>query len=374
MRRSLVVLAVTTMAAVFPLAQCNSAPPPPPVHPVIATPSATVSAPVASVEAPPPAPPPKPRPPEPPAPQLVSAGAFLVWIEDSSATGGFRTALVEPAGQSPKMVAQRPEVVLASSKELWVLRTKKTKVTNCADCDACMRDSSKCKKTATASVDEPLLQSLGTGRTIEPWSKSFTFESGCTAQVATQDATVTPAGAVGTVLFADWSKSTTRCGGDEADDGASFAYDLDKEAMVELTLPDPPTETLSAKAKADLIVQGCAGGHTEDPTFYRARAAYGDDGVLRGLYGFSMAAQQGCANGPDHSTALSEQKSPWIPPELAAYGKLPAYVTGFMADRSAVNAMPIAAARVADAEKEMARTDKDLDNLAKAFKKANPAP
>ena len=62
------------------------------------------------------------------------------------------------------------------------------------------------------------------------------------------------------------------------------------------------------------------------------------------------------------------------PAELAAYGKLPAYVTGFMADRSATFAMPIAAARVADAEKEMARTDKDLEKLAKAFKKAAAAP
>jgi hypothetical protein len=370
-------MAVLTVAAVFPLAQCNSTPPPPPAHPVMAAPSATASAPVASVEAPPPAPPPRPTAPEPPAPQLASAGAFLVWIEDSSAKGGFHTALVEPGGAgggAAKMVAERQEVVLASSKELWVMRSKTTRVTNCADCPLCMQDSSKCKKTTTTKVDEPLLQSLGTGRTIEPWGKNFTFESGCTAQVSAQDVAVAPAGAVGTVYFADWSKSTTRCGGDESDDGASFAFDLDKEALVELTLPDPPTDTLSAKAKADIIVQGCANDHAENPTLYRTRAVYGDDGVLRGLYGFTMSAGQGCANGPDHSTALSEQKSPWIPPELAAYGKLPAYVTSFMADRSAVNAMPIPAARVADAEKQMAVTDKDLDRLAKAFKKANPAP
>jgi hypothetical protein len=365
---------VLTVATVFPLAQCNSAPPPPPAHPVIAAPSATASAPVASVEAPPPAPPPRPAPPEPPAPQLVSAGAFLVWIESGAANGGFRTVLVEPAGQSPKVVAERQEVVVASPKELWVLRSKKTKLTNCGECDVCLRDSSKCKKTATASLDEPQLESLATGRVQEPWVKNYTFESGCSAQVAAQDASVTFAGVVGTFFFADVSKSTTRCGGDESDEGASFAYDMDKEAIVELTLPDPPTETLSAKAKADLIVQGCASDHAENPTLYRSRAAYGDDGVLRGLYGFTMTAGQGCANGPDHQTALSEQKSPWIPPELTAYGKLPAYVTGFMADRSAISAMPIAAARVADAEKEMARTDKDLEKLARAFKKAASAP
>ena len=242
------------------------------------------------------------------------AGAFLVWIESGAATGGFRTVLVEPAGENPRVIAERQEVVVASSKELWVLRTKKTKVTNCGVCDVCMRDSTKCKKTETASVDEPQLESLATGRVQEPSIKNYTFESGCSAMVASQDAGVTFAGAVGTFFFADVSKSTTRCGGDEQDDGSSFAFDMDKEAIVELTLPDPPTETLSAKAKADLIVQGCASDHAENPTLYRSRAVYGDDGVLRGLYGFTMSAGQGCANGPDHQTALSEQKSPWIPP------------------------------------------------------------
>lgn len=359
--------------AFLALTQCNTPPPPPPAQPVAPAASASAPPPVASADPPPAPPPPKPKPPEPPAPQLVSAGAFLVWIEDSAARGGFRTQLVEPATGGAKLVAERPEVVVASSKELWSLRTKKTRVKNCADCELCTRDPKKCKKETIDSVDEPFFQSLGTARVLEPWSKSFAFGAGCSDSVAAQDASVTLTGAVGPVVFGDVDKTFTYCSdGDPTVVDAALAFDLDAEQPVEPTLPDPPKDALATRAQVEIIAQGCMQDRAEVPALYRARAAYGDDGVLRGVYAFVMSASPNCASGPGHTTSLSEQKSPWAPAELAAYGKLPAFVVGYMADRGATSAMPIAAARLADAEKEMARTDKELAKLAKLAVAAAP--
>jgi hypothetical protein len=327
--------------------------------------------PVASVEPPPAPPTPAPKPPEPPTPRLVSAGAMLVWIEEAAAVGRFRTTLVEPGPGGAKVVAERPAVVVASSKELWVLRTRKTRYANCAECDKCNVDPRKCKKNEAATVDEPFLESLVTARVLEPWSKTFTFAAGCAAQVMAQDASMTPAGAVGNVFFADVSKNVTSCGSDTTVADEPLAFDLDAETAVEPTLPDPPTHALTLRAQAEMVVQGCVEDRAKVPTLYRARAAYGDDGVLRGRYAFTMAAPGNCADGPNHETVLDEQKSPWIPPELAAYGKLPAFVVTYMADRNATFAMPIAAERVTDAEKEMARTDKELARMEKDLAEAH---
>jgi len=365
MRRALATLAI------LGLTQCPSAPPPAPPPPATPAASATLPAPLASVEPAPAPPPPAPKPPEPPAPRVVSAGAMLVWIEESSAVGGYRTTLVEPGPGGARVVAERPAVVVASSKELWVLRTKTTRYANCAECDKCNMEPRKCKKNAAATVDEPLFESLGTARVLEPWSKNFTFVAGCAAQVGDQAASMTPAGAVGNVFFADVSKSVTSCGGDTLFEDQPLAFDLDAEQVIEPTLPDPPTHALTLRSQAAIVVQDCSQNRAEVPDLYRARAAYGDDGVLHGLYAFTTAAPQNCATGPNHEKMLDEQKSPWIPPELAAYGKLPAFVVTYMAERSATFAMPIAAGRVADAEKEMARTDKDLARMEKELAKAH---
>jgi hypothetical protein len=367
---SITTRALATLAALA-LTQCNSPPPAPPATPPTPAPSASVATPVASVEPSPAPPPPAPKPPEPPAPRLVSAGAMLVWIEAADAVGGFRTTLVEPGPGGAKVVGERAAVVVASSKELWVLRTKKTRYANCAECDKCNVDPRTCKKNVTPTVDEPFLESLGTARVLEPWQKAFTFVAGCAAQVNAQDASMTPVGAVGNVFFADVSKTVTSCGGDPTYGDEPLAFDLDAERAVVPTLPDPPTHALAVRASAEIVVQDCSQDRSEVPALYRARAAYGDDGVLRGLYAFTMTAQSNCASGPDHQTTLDEQKSPWIPPELAAYGKLPAFVVSYMADRSATFAMPIAAERVADAEKEMARTDKELAKMEKDLARAH---
>ncbi|HEX3343933.1 MAG TPA: hypothetical protein VHS09_05135 [Polyangiaceae bacterium] len=353
------------------LTQCNPPAPPPAAPPVTPVASVSVPAPLASA-APPAAPlPPAPKPAEPPAPRLVSAGAMLVWIEESSAVGGFRTTLVEPGPGGAKIAGERPAVVVASSKELWVLRTKKTRYANCGECDKCNADPAKCKKNEAATVDEPYLESLGTARVVEPWQKTFTYAPGCAAQLMSQDAAVTPAGAVGNLFFADVTKVVTSCGGDTAQNDEALAFDLDAEKPVEPTLPDAPTHALTLRAQAEIVVQDCTPDRTEVPTLYRARAAYGDDGVLHGLYAFTMTAQTSCASGPDHDTMLNEQKSPWIPTELAAYGKLPAFVVTYMAERRATFAMPVAADRVAAAEKEMARTEKELAALEKDLARAH---
>jgi hypothetical protein len=296
---------------------------------------------------------------------------MLVWIEESSAVGGFRTTLVEPGPGGAKVVGERPAVVVASSKELWVLRIRKTPYLTCAECDKCNVDPRKCKKNDVNTGDDPILESLGTARVLEPWSKAFTFVAGCAAQVSAQDASMTPVGAVGNVLFADVSKNVTSCGSDTAFGDEPLAFDLDAERAVEPTLPDPPTHALKIRAKAEILVQDCTQDRAEVASLYRARAAYGADGVLHGVYAFTMPASSNCASGPNHETMLNEQKSPWIPPELAAYGKLPAFVVTYMADRGATFAMPIAAERVADAEKEMARTDKELGKMEKDLARAH---
>jgi hypothetical protein len=45
----------------------------------------------------------------------------------------------------------------------------------------------------------------------------------------------------------------------------------------------------------------------EQPEAYRMTARYAPDGVLQGVFGFTMSAPYMCGTGPGHYTVLSEQ-------------------------------------------------------------------
>jgi hypothetical protein len=350
MKRALAVLAV------LELTQCNSPPAPPPVPPATPPPAETVPLPLASVAPPPVIPPATPRAPEPPPLRLVAAGAAIVWTADPKARGGFRSALVEPGPGGTKVVAERPEVVLASSKELWVLRVKKAHVTGCGDCDKCATDPPTCKKNQPIDVDEPSLQSLRSGRVLEPWSQSFVFTPGCTAAVTTQGAMATLTGAVGPVFFAEVSTQLMGCGAAHPmSSDEPLAFDLDTEKAIKPTIPAAAKDDLAARAHKALTAEECASDPKEAAAPFEVTAAYGEGGALHGVYAFTMSAPYMCGTGPGHYSVLDTQTSPWLPAELAPYGKLPPFVASFMAEKKAAFAMPIAAARVADAEKEFAK-------------------
>jgi len=349
MRRALATLGV------LGLTQCHSPPPAPPAQPAVQVPAVPVPPTVATVAPPPVVPPAAPKVPEPPPPRLVSAGAVIVWIADPKARGGFRSALVEPAPDGAKVIAERPEVILASSKDLWVLRTKKTYAVGCAECDKCT-DDPPCTRNALTPRDEPYLQSLRTRRVLEPWSDAFVPSKGCADDLSSQDADATLTGAVGPVFFAEVGKSGMGChSAHPFSDSGPLAFDLDAEAPVTLTFPAAPLDTLKAAAHKELTAEECASNPDNDPDPSEATAAYGEGGVLHGVYAFTMSAPYFCGGGPGHYSILNTQTSPWLPPELAAYGKLPAFAASYMASKKATFAMPIAAERVAAAEKEMAR-------------------
>jgi hypothetical protein len=323
---------------------------------VVVAPVVPAQASVAAVAPPPVAPPAKPKPPEPPPLRLVAAGAVIVWTEDAKARGGFRSAMVEPAPGGAKVVVERPEVILASSKDLWVLRIKKTRDLSCAECDKCLTDPPTCKKNEASDEDEPYLQNLRTSRVIEPWRATFVPSKGCADSMSMHHDEVTLTGAVGPVLFAEVSTGGMACGAAHPQFAQeSLVFDLDAEADTKLTFPDAATDALAELAHKELVAQDCAMDPDETPTPYEATAAYGAGGELHGAYSFTMNAPYACGTGPGHYSIINTQTSPWLPPELAAYGKLPAFAASYMAAHKAVYAMPIAAARVADAEKEMAK-------------------
>ena len=349
--------------AFLALTQCDSPPPAPPVQPVVQVPAVSVEAPVASAELPPidvekkwhgrPLPPPR----------LVSAGAVIVWIADPKARGGFRSAMVEPAPDgAPRVIAERPEVIMASSKELWVLRTKKLRGLSCLECDKCATDPPTCKKNEATTADEPFLVSLRTGRILEPWATlepyraTFVPSRGCADGMSMRDPSVILTAAVGPVFFAEVGASMMPCGAAHpGTESNTLVYDLDAEARIQPDFPIEPIAGMQEAAHKELTAEECAMDPAATPDKYQASAAYGADGVLHGVYSFTMAAPYFCGTGPGHYSILSTQTSPWVPDELLAYGKLPAFAASYMASHKATFAMPIAAGRVVDAEKEMAR-------------------
>jgi len=342
--------------AVLGLTQCNSPPPAPPAQPVVIVPAVSVPAPVTSVAPAPAVTVGKPKAPEPPPLRLVSAGAVIVWTEDGRARGGFRSALVEPAPDGARVIAERPEAIFASSKELWVLRVKKMRGLSCTECEKCTTNPPTCKKNEANDSDEPSLQSLRTGRVLEPWQKTFVPSRGCADGMSMDEVSVTLTGAVGPVFFAEVSHMLMGCAMPHPSyEQETLAFDLDAEADVGLGVPKEAEDRLADLAHTALTAEECAMDPTAVPTLYSATAAYGEGGLLHGVYSFTMAAPYMCGTGPGHYSIINTQTSPWIAPELAAYGKLPPFAASYMASHKATFAMPIAPARVADAEKEMAR-------------------
>ncbi len=283
-----------------------------------------------------------------------------MWIANTKALGGFRSALVEPAADGgAKVVAERPEAVVASSADLWVVRFRKARGVECEGCEACDPDAPTCGKEKRADLDEPVFESLRTGRVVAPWQKEFARTGSCEAGVAFDTASVTLTGAVGPVIFASVSTMSWHCGAAHPDpDENSEAFDFDKGRAVTLAFPADASRGLAKAAATALTRTDDCPIEVEDPSTLTeawVTAAYGADGVLTARYMFTTPASYTCATGPGHYKSGSEQASTTLPRELVPYARLPAYVASYLAARKAMTAMLIAPSRVAAAEAEMER-------------------
>lgn len=294
-----------------------------------------------------------PLPPLPPAPPLndVTGAAAIIWIPDPKAIGGFRSAWIEPG---LGMAAERKEAILVGSTQLWALATKKRRTTLC-DCATCVIEPAvRCGKRKPHELDEPYLRGLGTGATVEPWRGAFVQNSSCESD---QTVTVELAGGVGPFVFAITHRETDGCTWAHGSfDDQPGVFDLDTGAAVKLAAPRPVRELLRARAKVEIVEQDCMLNPDESPTAYTATASYDATGALHGRYSFWMGAPYSCGLGPGHYSVLSEQASDWLPKELAARGRVPAWVAAFLSSAHARHAFMISAARQQAARAEFGKT------------------
>ncbi|MCC6523461.1 MAG: hypothetical protein IT373_12455 [Polyangiaceae bacterium] len=294
----------------------------------------------ASATVPPPLPPAPPR-------QTVDGAAAVLWTP--SASGGFgESVLVENAGGTATVVARRPERIFVSRSELWVLGSRPLSPVPCARCGGAPTPPDK--------VDVPVLRSLRTGKTLEPWSKHYQDYATCNPEVMQDDVSVYVEGAVGPYLLASVSGSTMWCtAAHPAYATDPLVLDLDAGgAPVTLEFPPEVLEPLRARAQAELR-DGCVLDPDESPHEYRATAEYGARGELEGVYEYLMSAPYVCGLGPGHYSSVSAQRADWLPQALRPYGQLPAWVVGAMAGQKATTVLLVAADRAAAAKAAFAR-------------------
>ncbi|MBI4955993.1 MAG: hypothetical protein HY908_28495 [Myxococcales bacterium] len=290
-----------------------------------------------------------PLPPLPPAPPRQSADGAAAVLWASSASGGFgESVLVENAGGTATVVARRQERIFVSRSELWVLGSRPLSPVPCARCGGA--------PTPPDQVDVPVLRSLRTGKTLEPWSQHYQAYATCNPEVIQDEVGVYVEGAVGPYLLASVSGSTMWCTAPHAAyTDEPLVLDLDAGgAPVTLEFPPEVLEPLRARAHAELR-DGCVIDRDESPREYRATAEYGARGELEGVYEYLMSAPYVCGLGPGHYSAVSAQRADWLPAALTPYGQLPAWVVGAMAAQKATTALLVAADRVAAAKAEFAR-------------------
>lgn len=304
-------------------------------------------------EAPPPEEPPEI--PSAPAKLEASGAAALIWVPDPKAAYGFATVLVTRARGKTKVVAERKEPVLASSRELWVLRSKKLASRGCAECEACSTDPPSCRQDELVEITEPYLKSLTSGRTFEPWKGSFGAQAGCKDSVGGHDTELQLHGGVGRFFFFSVNSWIQYCGGAHPMFGADeVTLDIDRGVDVDLSFPAVVTPLLKKRAQLELGAE-CVSDPKEEPAEYRALASYSPKGELQGAFQFTMTAPYMCGTGPGHYTALSEQVSDWIPPELESWGRLPDWVAEYVADKDARHAFLIGDKRSQAVAREMKR-------------------
>lgn len=293
--------------------------------------------------------------PDAPAKTAITGSAAIVWEPESSAPYGFKSVLIEDAGGSARVVGERAEPVFVGAKALFVLREKNLASRACDECELCVEDPPKCKKDVRYDIQQPFLKPLGAGKTLEPWRNAFSPRNGCAGSVGSHDTQLQVLGGVGSVYFVSVHVWDQFCGGAHAvyaDEPLSFDIDTGRE--VKLTFPGAVLEPLKKRAHAELA-PGCVIDPTETPSPYRALAQYGASGAQEGVFLYLMAAPYMCGTGPGHYSAVSEQVSDWIPPELARYGKLPAWVADHLKAVGAKHAFMLGKATLGTARRELKR-------------------
>ena len=278
--------------------------------------------------------------PAPPPLNAVSGVAAIVWVADKSAADGMRSVWIEPNGSRATVVAERKARVFVGRAELWALQTRSVHLTT----PKCDDPNSECDR--HPELSEPYLKSLATGKTQNPpWHDQFGPITDCNESVD-----VTIEGAVGTIAFARTSLSRMACGGGCFAHGQRVAtFDVDTGKPMELEFPAQILASLRTRARAEIPEAAEVCG--EFPA-YRASASYNERGELEGAYEFGDD-QDGVCNGPTCPNPV--ERAPWIPPQLAAWGKLPAWVTDYLAPNHASFAFMISADLAASAKKQFGR-------------------
>jgi len=298
-----------------------------------------------------------PLPPVPPAPpkRALTGDAAIVWVSDEKAQRGFRSVLIERVAGQAKVVRQRKEPVLVGVKDLWVIRQKKTASKACAECELCTTDPPTCHRNDAVDIDEPYLLSLRNRQKLEPWSGAYGPRDGCAQGVGDHGLDFVLLGGVGRTYFVTVHTWDYFCGAAHPMfEDVTLSFDIDTGKEVPLSFPNAPKATLLRDARTELVA-GCVMDEKDEVSEYRARAEYSSSGELRGVYELTMPAPYMCGNGPGHYSTLSEQTSDWIPPELEDYGKLPGWVTAYMAGVDAKYAFMIDSKRAPAVRREIAR-------------------
>jgi hypothetical protein len=277
------------------------------------------------------------QPPFPPAPPRIEAAgvAAVVWhgtppfsISACSpkpcrdAVPGFHSSWIEPGPSGPKLVAQRDDVVFVGTSELWVLATKTVKR------EECVCGASGCDGRQPVTFDEPVLRSLESQRQIEPWKDSYQLwgDDGHSVSFSLD-------GAVGAVIFASVTLVSHNCGAAIVMHlGGPGAFRVDTGAPQPIETPPQIEATLWAGMPAECRGWGEMGYLTD---------GYDAAGELRGSYGVPFEAADQFSVCP-----TIRRQCAWIPRELAAWGKVPAWVASFLATSQARWAFMIPADRV----------------------------
>ncbi len=277
-----------------------------------------------------------------PMPQAaVARGAAIVWLPDAKAERGFRSVWIEPEASTAKAIAERKDLVLAGTSELWAIasRTVRLSTPKCAD------PTSDCN--AEAELSEPYLQSLATGKRLDlAWDGTLFGPT----QSCNKSVDVTFDGFVGTILFARAFSLVSECGSPcSAHDESLFDFDIDTGQAVTLEFPADVIEPQRARARLELNQHPEAPDYCEALPAYRATGAYDARGELEGLYEFGDSHPGACGG---TGCPNPVERAARAPAKLAPWAKLPAWVARYLASSKAEHAALISEARFTAAKKE----------------------
>jgi hypothetical protein len=276
-----------------------------------------------------------------PPPPTAPGTAYLVWSADSAGQGPWHadSARVETAwiDDGGKVIATRPEVVIAAGGALWAWRQGKGRGAG-YDCQ-CSEDHNNevadaCLTTEPVSVVS--LAELGGGgrRSLLPVPNGGEPAPGHLATAPPMQG-MTPVGSVGPYLFTEsWLWSYT-CG---ANHGASFmartVWDLrDGSGDVDLVTGDTlrVLAPQAARARAALIVEGQVFQPIEHFELTALEPLWRADGRLEMGYRFAADACWACGDGHSAGYSRSTLVTGPVPAPLAPWASAPAPVRRYWA-------------------------------------------